>query len=526
MSMTMATPNDKASGDLQYPHPPSSTNDTTTPISSPHNDASDQVQALLQAIEIVSKLAALDSHHHRQSLMNPLLLLNHEHSAIALQKQLEALQSTWKFEDTYIPSLVNSIHRLHTAHALMEAEQEHIVTEHAQMRRELEELRLEHQTLRKVAQRLQRQCVHKDREQASLVQQVKEYVRKQQDELDNVYKIHYHEHCLLQGMRQRTMSGDTSYGSLPECKSTVLEDDESDLSLSSTTTSAVPGTTHPDGVATMRFSMEGVVVYDHIDCTSSVPPECQDDTTESPKSHDEYTLVFPAGTSLGLKIRAMAVSDLIKKEKEAKVDAGIITFGTEEEKEEVSSTGTAFVVSGYTKFDHSLQDAPPLGALFVSINGETVLESWTMSQLLEKLGAGGIHRIRGAPPNFERQVTFSNRFVDGIHDTLDPKPDSHLKTAIAFKAGPASFRSIGAALGLDSSAVKKSHEQSPQPIKDPMESTAASSDEAPPGMSIRNLWNPKRTDSSDEPQRPRLNSSGHERKLFLPVDKNFFSMHF
>jgi hypothetical protein len=473
--------------------------------------ALEQVEALLQAADLLSQLAAMDTTVYQSSLtgQRPSNQQDtHFSDAFGLQQSLDQLQRHWKLEDTPLPKLTRSIHRLHSGLAVLKFENDQQSTDIHSLRQQLIAQHQANRTLEasviklygkneKLVAKLQK----KQHDKKSLIKYVKDFVRKAQDseqqhkelqELNVAYKLQAHEQFLAQAGRERTASVDSNFSDADALNFSATITDYDSSSVSSSTSSLL---VTDEGVATVKLAAVYVTIPTHDD---NVPPRCAVSEEESQDSNDTmhhswwsnssfvkskskarsdvdllhqqqqqqlatpYTLEFPYQTKIGVKIRAVPLSDVLIPEKVTQA-RGLLTDAVMElddclpdgpvakqlidkKKDHASGfsmsfnfdsflgnkgadktldssrpsavvgtapgeVGRAFVVSGYNEFNTVRNIKPALGTRIISIDGHAIDSLWTIETLTERLATCSNKKTKvGAGAEDAAASTFSVTF--------------------------------------------------------------------------------------------------------------------
>ena len=145
----------------------------------------EQLDVLLQAIALISKLASLDYSDHNTTTSTTTTTAQ---SRTQIQAKLDNLQQQWKLEDTPIPTLLSSIHRLQSN---ME-ESNHLISQIHATNTTLQKYRTHNSKLKIACKKLYGQNTkyaekikRKKKESRNFVRTVKDFVtKKKQEQLD------------------------------------------------------------------------------------------------------------------------------------------------------------------------------------------------------------------------------------------------------------------------------------------------------------------------------------------------------
>lgn len=205
------------------------------------DDTKEQVNALLQSLAILLKLATMDTANYQASLQKGGGIggrgtsSTSNSSVCQLQKSLEDIQRTWRLEDTPILKLTAAIHGFHsTINNLQQDAEEHTVLYNnlAQQVQQYQKrnVKLEH-ALSKVCAKneaLRAKIKHRAQEKKTMAQQVQNYVqqvkdaKKEQREMEEqkvAYQLHAHQHFLQFQKPQTVMRGRSVSEDLPTARS-------------------------------------------------------------------------------------------------------------------------------------------------------------------------------------------------------------------------------------------------------------------------------------------------------------------
>eukprot|EP00545_Synedropsis_sp_CCMP1620_P000719 CAMPEP_0119028640 /NCGR_PEP_ID=MMETSP1176-20130426/39239_1 /TAXON_ID=265551 /ORGANISM="Synedropsis recta cf, Strain CCMP1620" /LENGTH=540 /DNA_ID=CAMNT_0006984819 /DNA_START=91 /DNA_END=1710 /DNA_ORIENTATION=- len=201
----------------------------------------DQVQALLQSLDLITRLAAMDTETYSQTLHHaPSTSTNTTddddlRNAAVLQQRLDEMQRQWKLEDTAVPRLLDSIHRLQSTCLQLASQNDLITQENSAMRNDqsssehrVHTLEAAVQKLHKKNERLKEKLLSKRSENQSLLKNVRSYVRdfhKQELQLDDqrlATQLEAHERVM--GNRSRTSSHDYHPRSRTSSRDTTFSD--------------------------------------------------------------------------------------------------------------------------------------------------------------------------------------------------------------------------------------------------------------------------------------------------------------
>lgn len=185
-----------------------------------NEDAKEQIEALLRSLDILARLATMDTADYQASLQHGSAssISNHNEAAgrnmCQLQKSLENIQRRWKLEDTPILQLTTAIHRFHsTINNLQQDAEEHTVL----YNNLAQKLQQNQKRNAKLERALAKVCAKNEKlaakvkrgtqEKQSMVKQVKGYVKqikdaktehKEMEEQMVAYQLYSHQHFLQQ----------------------------------------------------------------------------------------------------------------------------------------------------------------------------------------------------------------------------------------------------------------------------------------------------------------------------------------
>lgn len=349
----------------------------------PPGYSEDQVSVLLQSLDLLTRLAKLDSATYQRTLTSD-VADNDLDNAAALQRQLDDLQGKWKLEETSVPCLLDSIHRLHSACAQYQSHADNLAVENDKLHEELRssakrvtKLETGIQKLHTKTERLKDKLQSKKEEKQAILKSVRSYVADfQKNDMDGIAtQLAAHERIV--GNRTRTESQDT-FDSVDMAARYQLSDDGSSANSTVSSVSSVPSVITDGGVATIKFA-------------------------KAPADTEDLVLRYPADRRVGIQFHNMHLmgnaSDAVDGEdaKEAKgTGFQALNFrfdsllGTAKRDEEEKKGESAFFVVGHFGFDDKLNTSrPPVGARLVGVNGQEVDDGFTLKKIR--------HLIQGYP---------------------------------------------------------------------------------------------------------------------------------
>jgi len=318
-----------------FSSPPTELGEDTASIAAVAQNYFEEAQALLQALDVLSQLAAMDNADYHGTLTgrsSPISI----NEVFQLEATLASIQKQWKLEQTPIPSLASSIQRLHSNLTTLQTESEKQNAEILALTKK--NLLLQKSVL--VLQKRDKQqgaklSKHRE-EKKALLNQVKHYAQQaelaeiQQKELQDInaaYKMKAHEQLLSQCIRCSTRN--LGCGETVTTMSTGTEDDSS-IHTDSTSSTLVTD----EGVATVKLGL-------------SPPPVT-------------LTLGFLRGGKMGIKILSVPVDDETPRSPQQKQSMlprkhpkGILSLDLLEEGNEGKSMAKAATVAPRTKFKDS-----------------------------------------------------------------------------------------------------------------------------------------------------------------------------
>lgn len=410
-----------------FSSPPTELGEDTASIAAVAQNYFEEAQALLQALDVLSQLAAMDNADYHGTLTgrsSPISI----NEVFQLEATLASIQKQWKLEQTPIPSLASSIQRLHSNLTTLQTESEKQNAEILALTKK--NLLLQKSVL--VLQKRDKQqgaklSKHRE-EKKALLNQVKHYAQQaelaeiQQKELQDInaaYKMKAHEQLLSQCIRCSTRN--LGCGETVTTMSTGTEDDSS-IHTDSTSSTLVTD----EGVATVKLGL-------------SPPPVT-------------LTLGFLRGGKMGIKILSVPVDDETPRSPQQKQSMlprkhpkGILSLDLLEEGNEGKSMAKAatvapgqnsktlrncFVVVGFSDSFDTKQNPkhPPLGSRIVAVNGHPVSESLTMKTFMQLLAQASTCKT-----NIDSKITFTVTFrcdpltkkqIDWLKRPSSPAPSS------------------------------------------------------------------------------------------------------
>jgi hypothetical protein len=348
-------------------------------------NSQDQVEALLEALQLTAKLAAMDTVTYTSTLatMSP-NDLHHLHddnnnNAAVLQKRLDALQREWKLEETSLPRLLQSIHSFQSRALQIDCESEQQMKTEQSLRLQLnsaeqrvQQLEAAVQKIHNKNQTLKQKLQEKQTERKSLLRNVKDYIRQtnKQDEVEEqriATQLRAHERLLKLELSARKEAGGESHSKALRVRTfsaNSFDDDSGSVSSASSMISFVTD----DGVATLHLSP---LLDPQLDETEVVVP-------------------FQRGSKIGLQF--CTVPNTPASRTKGKIDESL----DEPEKKDASfkiphfsnpfqkkdGADHAFFVCGHYGFDDSVDVPPANGVRLVAVNGETVEQGhWSLNKI-------------------------------------------------------------------------------------------------------------------------------------------------
>ena len=159
------------------------TNSTEIPPLCENKNHQEQAQILCLSISLISDLATIDSHDVDGTQM---------HAKANIQAEIDKLQKNWRLEDTALPSLVASIHRLQSNLSNLQDESTNLTSQIRSADNEVHTTRAQNLKLKKACRKLFHQnkklsekLKKKKRDNRHFVKTVREFLfKKRQEELD------------------------------------------------------------------------------------------------------------------------------------------------------------------------------------------------------------------------------------------------------------------------------------------------------------------------------------------------------
>jgi hypothetical protein len=417
-------------------------------------DSSPPFASLLASISVVAQLAAMDTNEYH-AIMKATARSSTEESrqdeSFPFVLSLAEVERQYGLTDTPIANLTQCIHRFHSNTQELDHQATEIASLHqlvVALQKRNQELETDVSTLTKKNGKLTKKLKQKNKEKQCLTSHVRDFIlraavseEKEQEfeELKVAYKLISYEQNLMKVNRSRTTSVDSDgldFGS--------LDDSESPNSVSSLVTD--------DGVATLQLS-EHSSPRDYNIFLDAASEFSVDSLPGSPRMQP-YTLEFPRGAKVGLRIRELPVeaartpktptlkpnADLTRAmtagdgdpqvrpdEKQGNNNpfAGLDftkmnifqnnnTKGNsnhdhkDQDKTEQQPARHVFVVSGYCDFDSRLNTKPAVGARVVAINNVQVPETCTLQELIDSLAASSASDLLEDDNDGTYSVTFRN----------------------------------------------------------------------------------------------------------------------
>lgn len=410
--------------------PPEELGENTASVAAVAQNYFEEAQALLQALDVLSQLAAMDNADYHGTLTgrsSPVSI----NGVLQLEATLASIQKQWKLEQTPIPSLASSIQRLHSNLTTLQTESEKQNAEILALTKK--NLILQKSVLvlqKRDKQQAAKLSKHRE-EKKTLLNQVKNYAQQaelaeiQQKELQDInaaYKMKAHEQLLSQCSRCSACS--LGCGETVTTMSTATTGTEDDSSIHTDSTSSTLVT--DEGVATVKLGL-------------SPPPAT-------------LTLGFLRGGKMGIKILSVPLDDDTPRSPQKKQPMsprkhpkGILSLDLLEEGNEGKSMAKAatvvpgqnskilrscFVVVGFSDSFDTKQNSkrPPLGSRIVAVNGHPVSESLTMQTFMQLLAQASTCKT-----DIDSKTTFTVTFrcdpltkkqIDWLKRPSSPAPSS------------------------------------------------------------------------------------------------------
>ncbi len=190
-----------------------------------------QLDILFQSMTLISRLSAMDSESYSRTIATTCSAddVSCSSSTSSIQAQLDQLQQEWKLEQTPIPKLISSVHRLHSNIQLLQSQADNYNTNEntsnqviSSLKEKVATCKEENKMLKKATKklmhnnkRMKEKLNEKRAERKSLVRSVREYVKKKKEEdLDKeelfvATKLTVHE-SMLKNARNNNENGNTS----------------------------------------------------------------------------------------------------------------------------------------------------------------------------------------------------------------------------------------------------------------------------------------------------------------------------
>jgi hypothetical protein len=399
----------------------------TMPSIADAEDSSPPFASLLASISVVAQLAAMDTseYHTLMKATRSSTQESRQDESFPFVLSLAEVERQYGLTDTPIANLTQCIHQFHSNTQELDHQATEISSLHQMivaLQKKNQELETDKTTLTMKNEKLTKKLEQKSKEKKCLASHVKAFLlraavseEKEQDfeELKVAYKLQAHEQYLMKANRGRTTSVDSDgldFGSLD------------DSSVSSLVTD--------DGVATLQLSPH----YSPGDYSifSDASQGSVDSLPGSPRMQP-YTLEFPRGARVGLRIRELPVeaartpktptlkpnADLTRAMTAGDGDSqvrpdekqgnnnpfAVLDFtkmnifqnnnhkgnshnnDKDLDKTEQQPARHVFVVSGYCDFDARLNTKPAVGARILAINNVQVPETCTLQELIDSLAA-------------------------------------------------------------------------------------------------------------------------------------------
>lgn len=365
--------------------------------SSPENEQQQQIKVLLQSLNLVARLAAMDTETYSRTCALVIGMKDPDdlNNAAVLQQRLDGLQRQWKLETTAFPRLLDSIHRLHSTCIHLESHSDQITLEnealeqqHAAATNRIKKLEAAVQKFHNKNGILNQKLHAEHLQKQSLVKNVRNYVRdfhKQEMQVDQdrlASQLQAHERIMMAGIRtrtssqdmlgnrSRTSSRDTTFSDVDVAAMYQLTEEEfgPDLNDNHSVVSSVSSVTSmvtDDGIASLRLESFGT---------------------------DDVVLHYPADSKVGIQFHRMQLQS----------NQGVLNDPHDIKDSKVSSAGlsglqfkldsflgvgkkeesTALFVFGHVGFDDSLNCTRPLvGSRLVAVNGKRLDEGASTTQI-------------------------------------------------------------------------------------------------------------------------------------------------
>lgn len=445
-------------------------------------DGSEPQAKSMKSLLLLTQIAAAEDLHITKDQPYS---CSHQKS-LQLRQQLDELQRTsHPYTARQITALADAIQELQSRAILLQVENDAQSQDIQQLYSKLKETHKENNKLEKSLARMTRKyqklldkSERQRRERKTLIQHVKsllqkgktdEVSRRDLEEANQVYKIYTHEQFLAQSVRERTTSTDSNFSDADALD--FGEDGQGDDSASSKSSNISLVTS--ECVATVRLAaaakpqllspLSNTEGHETWTTSSETSGSGTITTIATPNNADdssrlcEYSLRFINGAKTGLMIHEIALnqqsideisspsallSSAMLEENEVgdcvplqgttpHKNAFSMSFGFEsflhrnkaEDKDIQDIESRAFLVSGYTEdFDSEANTKPPVGARLIAIDNKPVHDTWTLTDVYEKLRA-----TCGDDVNDRHSDTLTLSFRN---DTLSTKCKEALKQQI------------------------------------------------------------------------------------------------
>eukprot|EP00547_Thalassionema_nitzschioides_P003723 CAMPEP_0194216054 /NCGR_PEP_ID=MMETSP0156-20130528/18235_1 /TAXON_ID=33649 /ORGANISM="Thalassionema nitzschioides, Strain L26-B" /LENGTH=428 /DNA_ID=CAMNT_0038944727 /DNA_START=39 /DNA_END=1325 /DNA_ORIENTATION=- len=337
-----------------------------------------KMQVFLDSLDVLAALVKMDSEKWQQTLNDSQQgSASHmeRNSAAALQERFERLQSRWKFEETPIPQLFDSVHQFHSKYVHLTAHSDLVSEENESLQEELKTAQNHILKLETTVKKLHRkkETLKKERgslkaEREILLKGVHTYARDFYKAQTSLKDSQLENHELI--MKQVVDS--------PESKSRSSSMDETDSSTSNSLENrddlggrSVSPLQYHDSISCITNSGVATVRIDEGKSLSTVAGDTK-----------YLTLRYPANSKVGLQFHQMKHNSTSKKDNR-------FLIKNKKRKESKSEQEELLCVCGHYGFDHLLNAIPPqIGAQLAAVNGKELGHTVSLSEIREALTQG------------------------------------------------------------------------------------------------------------------------------------------
>jgi len=298
-----------------------------------------------------------------------------EDENLLIQNQLDHLNSSWKLEETNIPSLLESIRAMQSRNNLLSNENDAMSSEIKSLRQSLSEAekvnvecmkgsKIMTAKLQHVAEKL-----YEENKKVNLkLKKAKEYVccirLKENFEKEKLLAVmlNIHEEMMRTKIKERKLNSNFECEEIPYQCSTVTKDGRAVVRFSSKEDSGLRNNSEAAVDEIIEIN-KMISIENQINMHTYV--EVKEVGKESGEHVDEHILFFPSGTKkVGLRFQKVPISDDTETEK---------VFQSSKKSRDL------ILVCGVTGFDTSLNVVPSIGARLVAIDGVALTASNPMN---------------------------------------------------------------------------------------------------------------------------------------------------